>query len=86
MPELSRFRGIIIRIHFREHPPAHFHAVHGEREALISIASMAVLAGSLPASELRLALQWGASHQAELRDAWERAQRLEPPGKIAPLE
>ena len=82
MPELSRFNGIIIRIHFREHPPAHFHAVYGEREALVEIETLRVLGGSLPPSELRLVLQWAQSHQAELRDAWERTQRLESPGKI----
>ena len=25
MPELSRFHGIVIRMHWREHPPPHFH-------------------------------------------------------------
>lgn len=86
MPELSRFHGVIIRIHFREHPPAHFHVVYSGHEALIDIETLRVLAGSLPASELRMVLQWALFHQAALRDAWERAQRLEPPGKIDPLE
>ena len=26
MPELSRFYGIVIKMYFDEHPPAHFHA------------------------------------------------------------
>jgi hypothetical protein len=35
MPEISRFFGIIIRMYFDDHDPAHFHAIYGEAEALI---------------------------------------------------
>ena len=84
MPELSRFYGIIIRIHFREHPPAHFHAVYSGHEALVDIESLDILGGSLPTSEQRLLLQWASLHQAELREAWARAQQMESPGKIDP--
>jgi hypothetical protein len=28
MPQISAFFGIIIRMHFRDHPPPHFHAEH----------------------------------------------------------
>ena len=31
-------------------------------------------------------LPWASRHQDELRDAWSRSERLEAPGKIAPLE
>jgi hypothetical protein len=31
MPELSRFFGIIIAMHFSEHNPPHFHALSGDR-------------------------------------------------------
>ena len=86
MPELCRFYGIIIRIHFREHPPLHFHARHGRNEVIVGIGTLEALNGFLPTRELRLLMQWGALKQPELRDAWERAQRLEAPGKIALLE
>jgi hypothetical protein len=29
MPEISRFYGIIIRVYYRDHPSAHFHAIYG---------------------------------------------------------
>ena len=35
MPELSRFFGIVIRMFYNDHEPAHFHAIYGEYEALI---------------------------------------------------
>ncbi len=37
MPEISRFYGIVIRMFFRDHQPAHFHARFGEFEAQINI-------------------------------------------------
>jgi Domain of unknown function (DUF4160) len=42
MPELSRFFGIIIRMFYSDHEPAHFHAIYGEYEALIEIDTLAV--------------------------------------------
>jgi hypothetical protein len=32
MPVVSIFFGIVIRMHFREHEPKHFHAEHQARE------------------------------------------------------
>jgi hypothetical protein len=48
MPEISRFFGIIIRMFYNDHEPAHFHALYGEDEALIEVETLAVLRGSLP--------------------------------------
>ena len=48
MPELSRFFGIIIRMFYSDHEPAHFHAIYGEYEALIEIETLMVFRGSLP--------------------------------------
>ena len=86
MPELSRFYGITIRMYFDDHLPPHFHAVYGGDEAVIGINSLGLLRGRLPVRALGLTVEWASSHQAELQDAWNRAKRLEAPGKIAPLE
>lgn len=86
MPEICRFYGIIIRIHIRDHAPPHFHALYGEHEALIEINSLATLHGHFPPRASRLVLEWASMHQDEIMEAWERAQRAEPPGSIAPLE
>ena len=48
MPELCRFYGIVIRMYFDDHLPAHFHAVYGGDEAVIGIETLAVLNGRLP--------------------------------------
>jgi uncharacterized protein DUF4160 len=56
MPELSRFFGIIIRMFYSDHGPAHFHAIYGEYEALIEIETLMVFRGSLPRRALALVL------------------------------
>jgi hypothetical protein len=86
MPELCRFYGITIRMYFADHGPPHFHALYGGAQALIGIGSLAVIEGHLPPRARGLVVEWAASHQAELAEAWRRAQNLEPPGKVEPLE
>lgn len=44
MPEVSRFYGIVIRMYFGDHPPAHFHAEYGEFEALVTIEESRIVA------------------------------------------
>jgi hypothetical protein len=68
MPEISRFYGIIIKMHFDDHLPPHFHAEYGEHEALIHIHTLAVIAGKLPPKALGLIVEWTAQHQEESVD------------------
>ena len=60
LPEVSRFYGIIIKIFYDDHHPPHFHAEYGDHEVLISINTLAVLRGGLPARALGLA-DWSRS-------------------------
>ena len=86
MPEISRFFGIVIRMHWREHPPAHFHVVYGDLEASISIESLEPLEGRLPRRAMSLVLEWAMVHRPELRENWRRAERHEPLAPIAGLD
>lgn len=86
MPEVSRFYGIVIQIYYGDHAPPHFHAVYAGNVAKIAIDTLQIIDGSLPKRALGLVLDWASIHQAELRQAFDRAAALEPPGKIAPLE
>jgi Domain of unknown function (DUF4160) len=86
MPELSRFFGIIIRMFYSDHDPAHFHAIYGEHEALIEIETLLVFRGSLPRRALALVLEWAALHRHELRDDWQRARNGETLNEIEPLD
>ena len=86
MPEICRFYGIVIRMYFDDHPPPHFHAAYGGEEAIIGIDSLGILNGHLPRRARDLVAEWAALHREELMEAWERASRLETPGRIAPLD
>jgi uncharacterized protein DUF4160 len=86
MPELSRFFGIIIRMFYSDHEPAHFHAIYGEYEALIEIDTLAVFRGSLPRRAVALVLEWAALHRNELHDDWRRARAGEMLKEIEPLD
>lgn len=86
MPELSRFYGIVIQMHFGDHPPPHFHALYGSSKAVVDIETLAVIEGRLPPRAHGLVVEWATIHQQELREAFRRAEALESPGRIAPLE
>ena len=86
MPELCRFYGIIIRMYFNDHAPPHFHAFYGEYQVVVDIESLAVLGGHFPPRAQGLVVEWASLRQEELREAWNRAKRLEPPGTIDSLE
>ena len=86
MPEVSRFYGILIRFYFREHPPAHFHAIYAEHEALIEIETGKIYQGSLPKTACDLVNQWRLIHLQELRENWNNARNNESVQRISPLE
>ena len=86
MPEISRFFGMVVAMYYRDHEPPHFHVRYGSERALIGIESLAVIEGRLSPRALALAVEWAAQHRAELSQNWERARRLEPLERVAPLE
>ncbi len=86
MSEISRFYGMIIKMHFDDHLPPHFHAEYGEHEALININTLAVIAGKLPPKALGLIVEWASQHQEELQALWNRAKNMETLYKISPLK
>lgn len=85
MPEISRFLGIIIRMYFREHIPAHFHAEYGEYEITVDIET-GVVTGKFPRRALNAVLEWYILHKDELMANWVSAIDRKPLSKIEPLE
>ncbi len=85
MPELSRFLGIVIAMYYRDHGPPHFHAIYGEHEATINIAT-GEINGFLPKRALSHVQEWRLLHQQELAAAWALAESQKPLPNIAPLE
>jgi hypothetical protein len=85
MPEISRFLGIIIAMFYRDHEPAHFHAMYGEFEITVDIMTGAVT-GDFPRRALRLVQEWRELHRDELLEDWRLARLRQPLRRIAPLE
>ena len=86
MPEIARFLGLVIAMHYNDHEPPHFHVRYGEQKALIAIETLTVLAGSLSPRALGLVMEWAARYQRELLENWERVKRQESLERIPPLE
>lgn len=87
MPELCRFYGILIYMVFKDedkHHKPHVHVTYGEYEASIGIDGE-LLAGSLPAKQMKLVVGWLALREDELYAAWNNAVRGLPLDKIEPL-
>jgi Domain of unknown function (DUF4160) len=85
VPRISVFYGIVITMYYRDHAPPHFHAVYGEHEATIVIATLSVLTGKLPARALRLVREWAELHRSALEANWNAARAREPLSTIEPL-
>lgn len=85
MPEICRFLGIIILMHFNDHSPPHFHAVYNEHQAVISINNLGVIEGKLPAKVLSLVVEWALEHQEELLENWTTMRATGDYRKIRPL-
>ncbi len=84
MPDLCRFRGIVIRMRANDHPPPHFHVFYGEHSASMEIGTGAVMKGWLPPRIRRMVEAWAAMRQNELRFAWQQLSAGHTPDKIAP--
>jgi hypothetical protein len=85
MPEISRFYGIVIRMFFDDHHPAHFHAAYGGQEVVVGINPIRVENGALPTRALSMVLEWAALNQEQLAANWDRLRRDQPAEKIPPL-
>lgn len=52
MPTISEFFGIVIRMYYQDHAPAHFHAYYGEHNAVVEIETLRVREGTLASASL----------------------------------
>lgn len=85
MPRISSFHGVDIYMYYNDHLPPHFHAQHGDDEALIAFNPPQLYRGALPSKVLKLVLEWAGLHPGELNDDWQRARNGQPLLPIPPL-
>lgn len=70
MPEICRFLGIVISMYFDEHNPPHFHVTYNEYKVTMSIITLNIIDGVLPARVRGLVVEWAELHQGELLAMW----------------
>jgi Domain of unknown function (DUF4160) len=66
LPEISRFFGIIVAMFYNDHAPPHFHVRYGRQRAIVDIATLSLLEGSLSPRVIGLVVEWAAQHRDEL--------------------
>jgi hypothetical protein len=86
LPTISMFFGIMVRMYYDDHGPAHFHAYYGDDMIVIEIATLRIVAGQLPKRAQAMVLEWASQHREELLEDWQLASAHEPLKKISPLE
>jgi hypothetical protein len=85
MPIISAFFGIVIRMFYREHEPAHFHAEHAGHRAKFDF-SGTLVAGEMKSRKARERIrQWAQLHCAQLETNWEKMKAGQPLESIEPL-
>lgn len=72
MGKLYQFGKVIITVYADDHLPPHFHVRTPDGEALVEIATLSILKGSLPASTRKPALEWAEENQTVIAAEWNR--------------
>ena len=86
MPIISVFFGIIIRMFYQEHEPAHFHAEHQGQQGKFDFNGEMTAGNIQSRTALRLIREWTVLHRAELQANWDRVKVGQPLNRIEPLE
>jgi hypothetical protein len=85
MPIISAFFGIVIRMYYKEHEPAHFHAEYAGQQAKFTFDG-GLIAGQITSRRaVRRIRDWAQAHRAELEANWAKMKAGQPLEAIAPL-
>ena len=75
MPEVSRFFGIVIRMHWSDHNPPHIHAYYGDCKAVFSIETGEKMKGNFPKIACNIIEEWTKKYQKQLLNNWETMKK-----------
>nr|VFJ57654.1 MAG: protein of unknown function (DUF4160) [Candidatus Kentron sp. FM]VFJ58135.1 MAG: protein of unknown function (DUF4160) [Candidatus Kentron sp. FM]VFK07379.1 MAG: protein of unknown function (DUF4160) [Candidatus Kentron sp. FM] len=85
MPEISRFFGIIIRMFYDEHNPAHLHGEYAGEKAVFDFRGNIIEGDLKSRTATKLVREWIDMHVSELEADWKLASRNQQLKKIDPL-
>ena len=86
VPIIAFFFGIIVRMFYREHEPAHFHAEHQGQHGKFDFDGKMTIGDIQSKTALRLIREWAMAHREELEANWAKMKDGKPLDRIAPLE
>ena len=82
MPTVAIVDGVRIVFFWNDHNPPHFHVEFAGHKGQISIETLDLMAGTLPAAKLAAVKRWAANRNKELLECWDKARNSEHPGKV----
>jgi Domain of unknown function (DUF4160) len=85
MPVIAIFFGIVIRMYYREHEPAHFHAEHQAQAGKFDFDGNQIVGNIVSANALALIRQWAQLHRPALEANWSRIKAGQHLDRIPPL-
>jgi hypothetical protein len=71
MAKLPKDGKVEIKVRGHDHLPPHFHVITPEGECIVEIATLTVLAGTLP-KRAAWAIEWAAENRSVLIAEWNR--------------
>jgi len=86
VPIISTFFGIVIRMFYREHEPAHFHAEYKGQQSKFDLRGKMMVGNIRSKVALRLIEHWASQHRRELEANWENMKAGRVLERIEPLE
>jgi hypothetical protein len=86
VPIISTFFGIIVRMYFQEHEPAHFHVEYQGQVASVDFTGHIIRGQIRSATARRLVAEWAAIHRVQLEQNWANMKVGRPLEKIEPLQ
>lgn len=86
MPEISRFFGIIVRMFYDEHPPAHVHVEYQGNKAKVDFQGNVIVGDLRSRTALKLVREWIDLYRDEIERDWRLAREGKPLEKVTPLE
>jgi len=70
----------LIKMYFKEHAIAHFHAIYGEFNGVFNIETLELMEGDLPNRAVNLIKDWSEKYQSELLHMWQEQDFKQLPG------
>jgi hypothetical protein len=85
-PIVATFVGIVIRMHYREHEPRHFHAEFQAQSGKVDFVGNQTVGNITSRNALQLIRKWAVLDRAALDTNWSKIKASESLNRVPPLE